>query len=390
VRVLLFTGKGGVGKTTVSAATALRAADMGYRTLVVSTDPAHSLGDAYEIELGDEPSEIAPGLFGQQIDAQHRLEEYWGTVRDYLADLFDWGGLESVAAEELLVFPGMDEMFALAEVQDHYRKGGYDLLVVDCAPTAETLRLLSLPEALSWYMEKLFPVERKLAKVVRPVLSRVVSMPLPGDDVFAAGEGFYERIEGARRILVDPRVTSARLVMNLEKMVVAEARRTFTYLGLFGYSVDAAIVNRIIPDEVTDPYFTRWREVQAGHMETVKEGFGSVEVLSLRLFDEEMVGIDRLRTVGEELYGERDPTVRLAEDEAMSLTQEGEVAILALRMPFVERAEVEVLRHQDELYITVGPYRRSMVLPDSLRRREVLGARLDDGTLQIRFGDPNG
>jgi arsenite-transporting ATPase len=387
VRVLLITGKGGVGKTTIASATAIRAADLGYRTLVLSTDPAHSLADAYDHPLGDDPTEIAPLLWGQQIDAQSRLERYWGTVRDYLADLFDWGGLAGVEAEELLVFPGMDELFALAEVQDHVRSGHYDLVVVDCAPTAETLRLLSLPEALSWYMEKLFPMERKLAKVVRPVLSRVVSMPLPGDDVFEAGEGFYARIEGARRLLIDPAITSARLVMNLEKMVVSEARRTYTYLGLFGYAVDAAVVNRILPDTVVDPYFDRWRTLQKQHLATVEEGFGELPVLNLRLFDEEMVGLERLRTVGDELYGDRDPVDRFSEIAPFRVTgdPDGDDVVLSFSVPFVERSDVDVLRHHDELYVTVGPYRRSMVLPDSLRRREVTGARLHQGVLEVRF-----
>ena len=289
MRVVLITGKGGVGKTTVSAATAIRSAELGHRTLVMSTDPAHSLGDAFDLDLGDDPGEIVPGLFGQQIDAQSRLEHHWGAVRDYLADLFDWGGAQAVATEELMVFPGMDELFALAEVQDHVASGDHDVIVVDCAPTAETLRLLSLPEVLGWYMDKLFPMERRVARVVRPVLSRVMSMPLPGDDVFEAGEGFYERIEGVRRVLSDPEITSARMVMNLEKMVIAEARRTYTYLGLFGYAVDAAIVNRIIPEAVTDPYFKRWREVQSEHLVTVEEAFSDLRLLKLRLFDEEMI-----------------------------------------------------------------------------------------------------
>ena len=385
MRVILITGKGGVGKTTVAAATALRAADLGHRTLVISTDPAHSLGDAFDMPLGDAPGKIADNLWGQQIDAQHRLERYWGKVRDYLADLFDWGGLQGIEAEELLVFPGMDELFALAEVQDHVASGRYDLVVVDCAPTAETLRLLSLPEALSWYMEKLFPMERKVAKMVRPVLSRLMSMPIPADDVFAAGEGFYARIEGVRRVLVDPAITSARLVINLEKMVVAEARRTYTYLGLFGYAVDAAVVNRILPESVTDPYFKRWREVQAEHLETVEEGFADVEVLRLRLFDEEMVGVDKLKIVGEELYGERDPLERLSEGRPFSIRDDGDAVVVEMAVPFAEQAAVDVVRHHDELYVTVGPYRRSMVLPDSLKRREVVGAKLSGGTLRIRF-----
>lgn len=386
MRVLLVTGKGGVGKTTVSAATALLAADRGHRTLVMSTDPAHSLADAFAVDLGDEPTDVVPGLLGQQIDAQRRLESHWGTVRDYLAELFDWGGASGIAAEELVVFPGMDELFALAEVQDHVSSGEFDTIVVDCAPTAETLRLLSLPDVLGWYMQKLFPMERRVARVVRPVLSRVMSMPLPGDDVFQAGEGFYGRIEGVRRVLADPEVTSARLVMNLEKMVVAEARRTYTYLGLFGYAVDAAVVNRIIPDAVTDPYFKRWRELQAEHLATVEDAFSDLALLRLRLFDEEMVGVDKLRIVGEELYGDRDPTARLATNTPFRMfDSEGEV-VLALRLPLAERGEVDVVRHHDEVYVTVGPYRRSLLLPDSLRRREVTGARLTEGELWIRFG----
>lgn len=390
MRVLLITGKGGVGKTTVAAATALQSAEHGHRTLVMSTDPAHSLADAFAVPLGDEPTQVVTGLLGQQIDAQRRLESHWGTVRDYLADLFDWGGASGIAAEELVVFPGMDELFALAEVQDHVTSGAFDTIVVDCAPTAETLRLLSLPDALGWYMEKLFPMERRLARVVRPVLSRVMSMPLPGDDVFQAGEGFYERIEGVRRVLADPEITSARLVMNLEKMVVAEARRTYTYLGLFGYPVDAAVVNRIIPEAVTDPYFKRWRELQAEHLTTVEEAFADLALLRLRLFDEEMVGVDKLRLVGEELYGERDPAERLAVSTPFRVFDQEDEVVLALRLPLAERGEVDVVRHHDELYVTVGPYRRSLVLPDSLRRREVTGARLSEGELWVRFGVRNG
>jgi len=388
VRVLLITGKGGVGKTTVSAATALRSADLGHRTLVMSTDPAHSLSDAFGVPLGDEPTAVTDRLAGQQIDAQRRLERHWGTVRDYLAELFDWGGADGIAAEELVVFPGMDELFALAEVQDHVASGDYDVVVVDCAPTAETLRLLSLPDALGWYMEKLFPLERRVAKVVRPVLSRVMSLPLPGDDVFEAGEGFYGRIEGARRVLVDPEITSARLVMNLEKMVVAEARRTYTYLGLFGYGVDAAIVNRIIPDAVTDPYFKRWRELQAEHLETVEQAFADLSLLRLRLFDEEMVGVDKLRLLAEELYGDLDPTRRLATSTPFRVFEEGEEVVLGLFLPLAEKGDVDVMRHSDEIYITVGPYRRSLLLPDSLRRREVIGAKLMERELWVRFGVP--
>lgn len=386
MRVLLVTGKGGVGKTTVSAATAVVAADRGYRTLVMSTDPAHSLGDAFQLDFGDHPTAINDRLSAQQINSQQRIEESWGEVRDALTEFFDWSGLKGIEAEELTVFPGMDEIFSLATVRDHVRSGDYDLIVVDCAPTAETLRLLSLPEVLSWYMEKMFPIGRTVAKVVRPVISKVTSMPMADDKVFEAVARFYDRLDGIREILADPEITSARLVMNPEKMVIAEARRTYTYLGLFGYMVDSAVVNRVLPDTVTDSYFARWREIQKTHLSAVEEAFADVEIQHLRLFDEEMVGIDRLRQVGEELFGDRDPTDRLAEGNPFRVEEAGEEVVIVMAVPLAERGDVDVMRHGTELIVTVGPYRRSIILPDSLGRRHVRRAQLVEGELRITFG----
>lgn len=386
MRIILVTGKGGVGKTTVAAATAIRAADFGHRTLVMSTDPAHSLADAYQVQLGDAPTRVVDRLDAQQIDSQQRLEESWGAVRDYLTEVFDWSGLQGIEAEELTVFPGMDELFSLASVRDHVDSGTYDAIIVDCAPTAETLRLLSLPEVMSWYMDKMFPVGRRVARVVRPVMSRMSSMPVADDQVFDSVARFYERIEGIREILGDPEITSARLVMNPEKMVIAEARRTYTYLGLFGYAVDAAIVNRVLPDVVTDPYFERWREIQAEHLESIEEGFADIDIRRLRLFGEEMVGPDRLRTVGEELFGDTDPTIKLSEGRPFRVEDDGDNVVLIVGMPFVEHSDVDVMRHEHELFVTVGPYRRSIVLPDSLRRRHVLRAKLTEGELRVTFG----
>ncbi len=386
MRVVLVTGKGGVGKTTISAATAIRAADLGYRTLVMSTDPAHSLADAFQVKLGDDPTGVIENLDAQQIDSQRRLEESWGPVRDYLTKVFDWSGLEGVEAEELTVFPGMDELFSLATVRDHVSSGDYDVLIVDCAPTAETLRLLSLPDVMSWYMDKLFPVSKQVAKVVRPVLSKMSSLPIADDKVFDTVATFYDRLDGIREILSDPDVTTARLVMNPEKMVIAEARRTYTYLGLFGYAVDSAIVNRVLPEAVTDPYFEQWRQIQKGHMEDVEEGFADVDIRYLRLFDQEMVGVERLRIVGDELYGEDDPTERLSEGRPFRVEDDGDDVVLVVGMPFAEHDDLDVMRHDHELFVTVGQYRRSIVLPDSLKRRQVLRANLLDGELRVTFG----
>jgi arsenite-transporting ATPase len=385
MRVLLITGKGGVGKTTVSAATAVHAADRGYRTLVMSTDPAHSLGDAFQLEFGDQPTPIHARLAAQQINSQQRIEESWGEVRDALTEFFDWSGLKGIEAEELTVFPGMDEIFSLVTVRDHVRSGDYDLIVVDCAPTAETLRLLSLPDVLSWYMEKMFPIGRRVAKVVRPVITKVSSMPVADDKVFEAVARFYDRLDGIREILSDPEITSARLVMNPEKMVIAEARRTYTYLGLFGYMVDAAIVNRVLPETVEDPYFARWREIQKGHLAAVAEGFADVAIQELRLFDEEMVGIDRLRQVGAELFGESDPTERFSDGRPFRVEDVGDDVVMVVAVPLVERGDVDLMRNGNELVITVGPYRRSIILPDSLSRRHVRRAQLIEGELRIRF-----
>ncbi|GMQ93100.1 MAG: ArsA family ATPase [Acidimicrobiia bacterium] len=387
MRIILVTGKGGVGKTTVSAATAIKAAELGYSTLVMSTDPAHSLADAFDMPLGDMPTGVVPNLEAQQIDSQQRLEESWGAVRDHLTELFDWSGLEGIEAEELTVFPGMDELFSLATVRDHARSDHYDLIVVDCAPTAETLRLLSLPEVMSWYMDKMFPIGRRVAKVVRPVMAKVSTMPIANDEVFETVARFYDRLDGIREILSDGDVTTARLVMNPEKMVIAEAKRTYTYLGLFGYAVDSAIVNRVLPDAVSDPYFARWQEIQARHIEDVEEGFADTDIRMLRLFEEEMVGPELLRVVADELYGDTDPTRKLSEGQALRIEHSTETddVELVMSVPFTERGDVDLMRHGDEVFVTIGPHRRSLMLPDSLRRRTIRGAKIREGELRIVF-----
>jgi arsenite/tail-anchored protein-transporting ATPase len=386
MRILLVTGKGGVGKTTVAAATALAAADRGYRTLVSSTDPAHSLADALDVNLGDRPTPVVENLDGQQIETQEQLERHWGSIRDQLMNVFDWGGVGGIEAEEFLVFPGMDELFALLDVNEHARSGNYDLLVVDCAPTAETLRLLSLPEVLSWYFERVMPTERRLMRAARPFLTRMTDLPVPEDKVFEAAQSVFEGIEQVKELLSDPKVTSARLVVNPEKMVIDEARRTYTYLGLFGYGVDGVVVNRVLPDEVNDPYFDKWRHIQAGHLATVDEAFAEVPRLRLRLFDDEMVGVDRLREMAAELYEEVDPVADFEAVSPFKMTEEGADVVVEMGVPFASKDELDVVRRGSELAITIGPYRRSLVLPDSFQRRPVTAAALADGRLRIRFG----
>lgn len=385
MRVLLVTGKGGVGKTTVSAATALASADCGYRTLVTSTDPAHSLADAFDIPLGDTPTEVVPNLDGQQIDGQQQLAKHWGQINDQLKAVFNWGGVTGIEAEEFLVFPGMDELFALLEVNDHVRSGKYDVIVVDCAPTAETLRLLSLPEVLSWYFERVMPTERKIMRAARPVLERVTKLPMPSEAVFAAADNIFANIEAVKRLLADSSITTARIVINPEKMVVNEARRTYSYLSLFGYAVDAVIVNRVLPDTIDDPYFKEWQRVQARHLESIDESFPDTSRLRLRLFDEEMVGLHRLRILGAELFGDHDPIASYEAKPPFFVTEEGTDVIMTFTVGYADEGELDVMRHGDELYVTVGPYRRAFILPDSLKRRTVSGAKLSGVELKVRF-----
>ncbi|HWJ98852.1 MAG TPA: ArsA family ATPase [Acidimicrobiales bacterium] len=388
MRVLLFTGKGGVGKTTTAAATALRCADAGQRTIVLSTDPAHSLSDAYGVELGDHPVEISPGLWGQQLDAQARMEDTWQEIQAWLLEVFQWAGVAAIEAEELSVIPGLDEIFALSDIKAYAESGEWDIVVVDCAPTAETLRLLSLPEILRWYMDRVFPMSRKVNKVVSPLLGRVAGLPVPGDEVFGSASQFYDRLDGVRELLTDTARTSVRLVVNPERLVVAEARRTYTYLSLFGYRVDAVVANRLLPDAITDPWFQEWKARHAEHLASIEEGFAPLPILRAELASDELVGVGALRAFAAHLYADLDPAAVLHPGEPLQVVPKGTGYELTVELPFADKDELELGRRDDELLIRVGSHRRALLLPDSLRRREVRAASLRDGRLRVTFAGP--
>jgi arsenite-transporting ATPase len=385
VRILLITGKGGVGKTTVAAATAAHAARRGLRTVVLSTDPAHSLSDAFMTPIGDDVTPIGPRLAAQQLDARRRFEDAWSDARDYLVEILGWAGADTIEAEELAVIPGLDEVFALADIKAHATSGHYDLIVVDCAPTAETIRLLSLPDIMAWYMEKAFAPTRRAAKVSRPVLSRLTKLPIAGDAVFSAIERLYARIDGVRELLTDGSITSARLVVNAERMVVAEARRTFTYLSLFGYHVDAVVANRLLPAGLLDPFFAGWQASQSDQLRDIEAAFSPLPILAADLAPAEVLGSDALADFGARLYGALEPAARLAEVEPLRISVDGDAMVLSVHLPFSERTDVDLARTDDELLVAVGPHRRAVMLPDSLRGRDVGAARLVDGRLNVEF-----
>jgi len=385
MRILMFTGKGGVGKTTVAAATATRAARAGLRTIVVSTDPAHSLADAFDVPLGDRPTIVAPRLWGQQLNARVRFEETWDDVRRYMVDVLDWAGADSLEAEELAVVPGLDEVFSLADIKEFATSGDYDLVVVDCAPTAETIRLLSLPDVLGWYMDRVFDAQRRLTKLARPMLTRFSGLPVAGDQVFGGIRRFYERLDGVRELLTDGAITSARLVVNPERLVVAEARRTYTYLSLFGYHVDAVVVNRILPSALDHPWLDQWKSTQSAHLEAIADAFAPLPILTAELADRELVGVNDLNVFAKDLYAALDESGRLSYVEPLRVDAVGDSLVLSVHVPFTERDDVRLGRTDQELFVSVGPHRRALVLPDSLVRREVGKARFEGDRLEVEF-----
>ena len=388
MRTILYTGKGGVGKTSVAAATALRAAGSGKKVLVMSTDPAHSLSDAFDAEVGPEPKEMVSGVWAQEMDYTAMIGEHWAEIQEYITRLFEWQGAESLAAEELAMLPGMDELFGLLMVRRHHDEGVYDALIVDAAPTGETLKLLSLPDQMSWYVEKFLPVQRRAANFVRPFAKRASSLPpLPEDRFFGAAQRFYEAVVGVEDILTDRENASVRLVVNAEKMVVAEARRAYTYLNLYDYGVDAVVVNRLLPDSVQDPYFARWHESQERHLKNIEDSFSPIPLLKARLFDREMFGLEALAALSEDIFKEREPLGVLFRGATHEILKRDGGYEVVFNLPLVDKKSVDLSKSGAELFVQVGSYRRNILLPDSLSRLSAAGAAVEDGQLKVRLRD---
>jgi len=376
-----------VGKTSVAAATARRCAASGLRTIVLSTDPAHSLSDSLEVGLGGAPTEVSPLLHGQEVQAQQEMESNWEAVSGWLGDLLAERGVDPISAEELTVPPGMDELFSLLQIKRHHDSGSYDVIVVDCAPTGETLRLLSFPDVCKWWLEKVFPWQGKMLAAARPFArSLMPDVPLPSDAVFADVERLVRNLVAMNAILRDREHTTVRLVMNPDRMVVKEAMRTFTYLNLYGYLTDAVVVNRIFPEEAGNGYFAAWRGLQQEHMQLVREGFSPVPVLTAPYFATEVVGTRMLDQLGDEVFegGVAAHSV-LHSELSRELTAENGTATLRLPLPFVERGDIDLKKIGLEVVVRVGPHKRTIMLPPAMASYDTSGARLHDGALEVSF-----
>ncbi|MGL5082765.1 MAG: TRC40/GET3/ArsA family transport-energizing ATPase [Microcoleaceae cyanobacterium] len=389
MRVILMTGKGGVGKTSVAAATGLRCAELGYRTLVLSTDPAHSLADSFDLELGHEPRSVKENLWGAELDALMELEGNWGAVKRYITQVLQARGLDGVQAEELAILPGMDEIFGLVRMKRHYDEGDFEVLIIDSAPTGTALRLLSLPEVGGWYMRKFYKplqgMSAALRPFVEPIFRPLVGFSLPDKEVMDAPYEFYEQIEALEKVLTDNTQTSVRLVTNPEKMVIKESLRAHAYLSLYNVATDLVIANRIIPDSVTDPFFQRWKASQQQYRQEIHDNFSPLPVKEVPLYSEEMCGLAALERLKETLYQDEDPTQVYYKENTVRIVQGDGHYSLELYLPGIPKEQIQLNKTGDELNIRIGNHRRNLVLPQALAALQPSGAKMEEDYLKIKF-----
>ncbi|MCX8129659.1 MAG: ArsA family ATPase [Clostridia bacterium] len=386
MRIILYTGKGGVGKTSVAAATAVKSAGRGLKTLVVSTDPAHSLGDSFDIKLSPEPLQISENLWAQEIDSVHEAEQGWRKIQEFISTVFTSKAVNDITAEELSIFPGIEDLLSLLRILRYHKEKSFDVIIIDCAPTGETLAFLSYPDLLRWWMEKLFPIQKKALKIVRPIAGSLLGVPMPSDSVVNEIENLFHQLSEMREILSNREITSVRIVVNPEKMVVKEAQRSFAYLNLYDYNIDAVVVNRVIPDNVSDNYFKVWKDIQKKYKETIINSFSPLPIYYAPLFEREIVGLEMLEKMGKEVFNETDPTAISYTSRTQQVTRDGEEYILTIYMPFTDKKEISLNQKGDELIIKVGNVKRNIVLPRTLLNLAIQGAKFENEMLKIRFG----
>ena len=391
MRIILYTGKGGVGKTTIAAATGIKLAELGYKTIVISLDVAHSLRDAFDNheklvhQREEKQIQIKDNLWIQEINVQEAIVEYWNDVYGYIRSLLNRSGLDSLVAEEIAVFPGMEEICALLYINQYVREKSYDVIILDCAPTGESLRFVSIPTTLEWYMSHIFKLERNLARVAGPIIERVSSVPIPRDNYFQNIQDLFDKLEGIDGVLTDPKITTVRLVTNPEKIVIKETQRAFMYFCLYGLCIDAVIINRIFPDGVDAAYFETWKRSQQHYIEEAMDYFSNVPIWKVNLFAEEIVGEQGLHRLADTLYSEINPADQFSKERPYQFQKMGDAYQLSMRLPFLSKEEIGLTKHGDELIITVGGFKRHIALPRTLSNKKTTGAKLTGDQLVINF-----
>ena len=383
MRIILFTGKGGVGKTTIAAATAAQAAKQGYKTLVISTDPAHSLSDALDRELTPEPSKIAPNLYGQEFDVYYSMKKYWGNMRQLMLTIFRWQGIKNVVAEELSVLPGMEEASAFLWIEKFYTENEYDLLVIDSAPTGETLTLLSLPQVTQSWLTKAFPGQKFAVKTMGALVRNTMNIPL--DKGYEELEHLFDKLERIQRIFHKTDITSIRLVMNPEHMVIQEAKRAYTYLQLYGYNVDSVIVNRVLPNDLKDTLFEHYLESQESYLNEIQQTFSPLPIYKVPHQGKEVFGLELLNSIGESIYGDKDPTIIFHKESPFSIKESETHYEIHIKLPLAESEDINVNKFGDELIIDIGNRRRNIFLPKFANFLQMDGHRFDKPWLKVRL-----
>jgi arsenite-transporting ATPase len=397
LRIIFFAGKGGVGKTSIAAATGIRTAEMGHRTIIMSLDVAHSLSDIFDLEkdLLDQnrgkPIKVHQNLWIQELDIQEEIERNWGEVYRYLSVLLNATGLDEILAEELAILPGMEEVSLLLYINHYTREKNFDVMILDCAPTGESIRFISIPTTLDWYIKKIFRMEKTIAKVVGPIASRIYKVPVPGDDYFDAIEYLFARLHGVDQLLADPETTTVRLVANPEKIVLKETQRAFMYFSLYRMTIDAIVMNRVLPSKIKDSYFQSWRESQKHYMELAEDYFNPLPILPVYLFKSEVLGYERLKLLAAQIYGKRNPLERFFLGEPYQLTKEDGTYCLRIKMPFAGKEHVELNKVSDELIIRMGSFKRHVLLPRHVAASKSVKAKMEKEYLNVCFeGEDHG
>ncbi|MEJ2586615.1 MAG: TRC40/GET3/ArsA family transport-energizing ATPase [Deltaproteobacteria bacterium] len=391
MRIIFFAGKGGVGKTSVAAATGITSAEAGNRTVIMSLDVAHSLSDIFDLNkdlIGKQKGKrvkIQENLWIQELDIQEEIEKNWGDIHKYLSTLLNTTGLDEILAEELAILPGMEEVSLLLYINHYVRTQKFDVILLDCAPTGESLRFISIPTALEWYIKKIFKMERTIARYARPVAKRFYDVPLPGEDYFDAIEHLFERLKGVDHVLADPDITTVRLITNPEKIVLKETQRAFMYFSLYRMTIDGIIMNRVLPKDVNDTYFKGWRKAQAQYMKKAREYFSPIPIFPADLFRGEILGIEPLKVLAEQIYKGEDPLSRFYDGETYQISKSNGHYRLQITLPFAAREDVQINKVGEEIIIRIAGFKKHILLPRPVAARDSIRAKLEGKQLNIYF-----